>query len=166
MADPVSLALIAGVALQAVGTLTKGESEARAAEFNADALSQQAAFTRQRTAAEEKRFRRTARKERGAFRTAAGSSLALGGSAADIFEDAIINQELDALNIRLQGQLEERALISGAAQQKTRAKGARFQAALGAGTSLLTSVSGGFQSGALGGGGGAASAASTGGAGF
>lgn len=105
----ISLMNVGGSFLDAFGALFQGEAAARAAEFNAAVERQNAQISLQNAAEAEKRFRRMSRKRMGAARAARGASgVTLEGSALDALAESAMQEELDALTIRYQGELRAR----------------------------------------------------------
>jgi hypothetical protein len=132
MADPVTLMLIAG-ATQAVGAIAQGnaqsaqldaqamnyKAQADAAAYNANITRQQAESTAQQTAAREDLQRKQARQVFGrqlAAGAESGVSLTT-GSAADVFRSSLYDAEMDALNIRYEGELNRVGLLNQASLQ-------------------------------------------------
>jgi hypothetical protein len=122
MADPVTLMLIAG-ATQAVGAIAQGnaqaaqyDAQAAAANYNANITREQASATAQQTAAREDLQRKQARQVFGrqiAAGAESGVSLTT-GSAADVFRSSLYDAEMDALNIRYEGEMNRIGLLNQA----------------------------------------------------
>lgn len=112
MADPLTLAMVASSAASAVGAIQQGqaqkaqaESQAQANEYNAKVRQMQASVEREQTARREEQQRRKSRQVLGAQRAAISQAgIGLMGSALDIEEQSGINAEMDALNIRYEGE--------------------------------------------------------------
>lgn len=110
--------LIAAAATQALGTFAEGRSreqqytaQAKANDYNAAVLQQRADNAASVGNAREESVRRTNRMEAGRRAAAIGQSgLGSGGSNADVNAQSATLAELDALNIRYEGQLEAHSL--------------------------------------------------------
>lgn len=84
-----------------------------AANYNAEIQSQNARVARQQAGAREEAHRRQARQVLGEQRAAlAQAGAGLSGSAADVYGQSAANAELDALNIRYEGELDARGLLA------------------------------------------------------
>ena len=120
--DPVTLMLVAG-ATQAVGAIAQGnaqaaqyDAQAQAARFNADQQRRQAEAVGQQTAAREDLQRRQARQVFGR-QIAAGAQSGVNittGSASDMFRSSLMDAEMDALNIRYDGEMNRIGLLNQA----------------------------------------------------
>lgn len=89
------------------------KAQAQADEYNATIQSQNAAVARQQANAREEAQRRQARQVLGEQRAALSQAgIGLSGSAADIYGQSAANAELDALNIRYEGELDSRGLLA------------------------------------------------------
>lgn len=120
--DPVTLMLVAG-ATQAVGAIAQGnaqaaqyDAQAQAARFNADQQRRQAEAVGQQTAAREDIQRRQARQVFGR-QIAAGAQSGVNittGSASDMFRSSLMDAEMDALNIRYDGEMNRIGLLNQA----------------------------------------------------
>jgi len=130
--------IIASTILSTVGALQQAGAQSAAAKRNAEVAAQNADLAVKQAAADEEKQRREARFRRGGARVAAGGSGLLSTDFGDIFEDNAITEELDALIIRNQGQLQSRAFTNEAALERSRASSARTAGFIGAGTSLLS----------------------------
>lgn len=113
----------ASVATAAVGAYSaiqagKGQeaqykSAQQAADYNAEMQRQNAAVARQQAGAREEAQRRQARQVLGEQRAALSQAgIGLSGSAADVYGQSAANAELDALNIRYEGELDARGLLA------------------------------------------------------
>jgi hypothetical protein len=129
MADPVTLMLVAG-GMQAMGAIAQGNAQsaqldaqannyraqADAAAYNANITRQQAEATAQQTSAREDLQRKQARQVFGrqlAAGAESGVSLTT-GSAADVFRQSLYDAEMDALNIRYEGEMNRVGLLNQA----------------------------------------------------
>lgn len=93
------------------------QAQQQANEFNAALARQRATEVKQNYGAREdqqRRFNRIEAGKRAAW--AAQSGLGFGGSNADVDEQSEIFAELDALNIRYEGELDSRGLLNTSAQ--------------------------------------------------
>jgi hypothetical protein len=125
------------------------KSQAQADEYNAEMGRLNAASARQQADAREEAQRRQARQVLGEQRAALSQAGAgLSGSAADVYGQSATNAELDALNIRYDGELQARGLLAGAAQDsmqaqisRTNARTARSAGTLNAASTLLAGAS-------------------------
>lgn len=122
MADPGTLMVVAA-ATQAVGALASGNSkaaqydaQAQAAAWNASMQREQASVVAQQTSAREDLQRKQARQVLGR-QIAAGAESGVNttsGSAADVFRSSLYDAEMDALNIRYEGELNRVGLLTQA----------------------------------------------------
>lgn len=136
MAAGAALAIGAGV--NAFAALFEGEATARAAEYNAQIERLNATIARQNAAEAERRFRRMSKKRMGSMRAARGASgLALDGSALDAMADSAMQEELDALTVRYQGEMQARTHEANARMAEMEAKSARASGAFNAIASLV-----------------------------
>lgn len=111
---------IATAAVGAIGAVQQGKaqaasykSEQQAANYNATIQAQNATVARQQANAREEAQRRQARQVLGEQRAALSQAgIGLGGSAADVYGQSATNAELDALNIRYEGDLQARGLLA------------------------------------------------------
>lgn len=91
------------------------KAQAQADDYNAQVAATNAATARQQAGAREEAQRRQARQILGTQRAAlAQAGIGLSGSAADVYGQSVANAEVDALNIRYEGDLEARGLLAGA----------------------------------------------------
>jgi len=134
---------VIGGTLKAFGTLVQSEATASAAEFNASIARQNAKIARARGQVQEAAFRRRARQFRGAQTAAFGASgVTLEGSPLDVLESTALDQELDALLIRNQADLQIRGFRNTALLESKRAKITRRVGKFQAATQLFSSLSG------------------------
>ncbi len=123
MAAPVPLMLIAG-ATQAIGAIVAGNAQAaqynaqaQAAAYNANIQRQQSSAVAQQTSAREDLQRRQARQIIGR-QVAAGAESGVNittGSASDLLRQSLYDAEMDALNIRYEGEINRVGLLNQAA---------------------------------------------------
>jgi len=122
------------------------KAQAQGREYEATIAAQNAQVARQQANAREEAQRRHARQVLGDQRAAlAESGVGLSGSSADIYRQSAANAELDALNIRYEGELAARGLLAqseldryGGRVDRSNAKGAKRAGTLDAATTLLT----------------------------
>ena len=134
--------MIASAAMQAVGSIAQGNAANAAAQANATALSNQAEAELRASGAREEQQRRQNRQFLGAQRAAlAQAGIGVDGSAYDIARQSAINAELDALNIRYEGQLRSKNLRDQATITRFEGKQAKTAGYLGAGAAILGGVS-------------------------
>lgn len=125
--------LAMGKGVSAFGTLFEGQAAAQAAEFNAGIERWNAVLVRQWAAESERRFRRMSKKRMGSMRAAAGASgFTMSGSALDAMYDSAMQEELDALTIRYQGEIEARSHEMNAAMADRQARNAKVGSAISA----------------------------------
>jgi hypothetical protein len=99
------------------------KAAAQADKYNAEIKAQTARVARQQANAREEAQRRMARQVLGEQRAAlAQAGAGLSGSAADIYGQSAANAELDALNIRYEGELDARGLLAQSAQDTYQSK--------------------------------------------
>lgn len=129
--------LLAGAALlRGLGSLNQSNAEQaqwkgreRAQRFNAAVLRSQAATTSDAYSAREDQQRRAARLALGASDAWLGASgTGTGGSNADVSAQNAVMAELDALNVRYEGQLRRHDLLMEAAGQDIGAESSHTQA--------------------------------------
>lgn len=134
--------MIASAAMQAVGSIAQGNAANAAAQANATALSNQAEAELRASGAREEQQRRQNRQFLGAQRAAlAQAGIGVDGSAYDIARQSAINAELDALDIRYEGQLRSKNLRDQATITRFEGKQAKTAGYLGAGAAILGGVS-------------------------
>ena len=122
MADPVTLMLVAG-SIQAAGAIAEGNaqsaqfnSQAQAASYNASIQRNQASAVAQQTAAREDLQRKQSRQVFGK-QIAAGAESGVSittGSASDLFRSSLYDAEMDALNVRYEGEMNRVGLLNQA----------------------------------------------------
>lgn len=146
----------AAVGLSAISTIASGysqsqqyKSQAAAANYNAIVGRQQSEAALSTANQREEQQRRVARLHSGELRAAvAESQTGLGGSNADVTRQSEILAEMDALNIRYEGQVQSTGLLNqsnvDAYQAKTYKKAASNAVTMGyvgAATKLLSGAS-------------------------
>lgn len=131
-----TLLTVGSTALSVIGAISQGNAQAaqyraqaQAQEYNARISQQNATIASQQSNAREDRQRREARQVLGAQRASLVQNLGgLYGSAGDIAEQSARNAELDALNIRYEGELQRRGYLSQADLDNQQAQQARANA--------------------------------------
>ncbi len=139
MAEAALIGGVAGGLLGAYGEWQRGDNAMAVAEMNAAKAEQDAKAVREIAADEERKQRTLGRKALGDIRTTYGASgvQTTTGSALDVLEESARNVELDALNIRYQGELQARSLFEDARISRFRGESTRSEARLGAAAQLL-----------------------------
>lgn len=136
MADPITIALVATAATQAVGAIAEGQAQkeaykaqANVNEYNAKVSEMNAQIARNNASVREEALRRKSRQVLGQQRGAiAQAGIAFSGSALDIIEQSSVMAELDALNTRYEGDLQSRGLLATAAGERYQAEANRINA--------------------------------------
>lgn len=149
-------------AVTAYSTIQAGKAQeagykaaANADIYNAKVAETNAAVARQTASAREEAQRRQARQILGEQRAALGQAgIGLSGSASDVYQSSAARAELDALNIRYEGEREATGLLAQAEQSKyeakanlMNAKSARSGARLSAAAGLLSSAASAYGKG-------------------
>jgi hypothetical protein len=161
MAAALPFLTAASAAIGVVGTLSQAsaasasaKSERDAALWNAENDRQRATTSLQQSNAQEEVQRRNARKQAGTMRAGLiENGIALeSGTGADLVEESSLNAEMDALNIRYQGQLNAKGYGESANQNtfaasaaEARGKNARTAGYFGAAGQVLSGVGGYIQ---------------------
>ena len=130
-----------GTAMSALGAISQGNAEASAAKYHAKMSEMNAANARAQASVNEDAQRRQARRFLGTQRASfAQAGIGLSGSAEDVMAQSAVDAELDALNIRYQGELEAAGMTNEANLQRMRAKNARSGGFMTAGAKLLSGI--------------------------
>ncbi len=130
--------MIASSAFSAIGSIAQGNAANAAAQANANAMNQQAEAESRAAGAREEQQRRANRQFLGGQRAAlAQAGIGVDGSAYDIARQSSINAEMDALNIRYEGNLRAKGLRDQATMQRFEGRQARSAGFLGAGAAIL-----------------------------
>jgi hypothetical protein len=151
----------AAYAVTAVAAVRSAQSEemnanaqADALNYNAKALDNQAVTAWQQANASEEAHRRRARQQEGALRASLNQTGTAGGTGVGVLEQSSVNAELDALNLRYEGQvkavaLEDEAKLNRyqAVSERIRGKNAKRGGYLSAASSLLGNFAGDYSSG-------------------
>lgn len=105
------------------------QAQANADAYNAEIDAQNARVARQQANAREEAQRRQAKQVLGEQRAAlAQAGIGLSGSAADVYQQSATNAELDALNIRYEGELQARGLLAQSELNTYQGKASRMNA--------------------------------------
>lgn len=127
-----------GTGLEVAGILMQGNAEKKAANYNAAILESNADQATREAGAREEAQRRDAAFQLGRQRAAiAQSGGGFGGSAADVMRQSASLAELDALNIRYEGDLRRRGLLAEAGMSRWQGKMAKKASYLKATTTLV-----------------------------
>lgn len=134
---------IAGSVIGAVGAISGGQNQSAIAEYNALLSERDAKAAKIAAADEEAKLHRQRAQVSSAQRVAAGKSgLVLEGSPIEVFGDTVYQAELDAQRIRYAGSVEEAKALGQAAGWRMQGRAAKTAGYIGAGSSLLTGLSG------------------------
>lgn len=148
--------MLIGAAVQAVGAIQAGKAQqaeanarAQANQYNAKVKEMNAQIARTQANAREEQQRRKGRQVLGAQRAGiAQAGIGFGGSALDIMEQSADTAELDALNIRYEGELQSTGLLADAEAERYEAgvnrmagRNAMKAAYIGAGSALIGGAS-------------------------
>lgn len=129
---------IGGGLMTAVNAISQGNAAAASANYNARVAENNAIAVRQQAAADEARQRRLAAKRSGSLVAGYGATgVTVEGSPLDIMEESAMQEELDALTIRYNGELAASNFMATAGMERARASNARTSGYMGAGTALL-----------------------------
>ena len=120
MADPITIALVAGVVISAAGAVMQGVQASQAQKFNTALAIREGEIQQDIAGARAEDIRRGARRRAGAIRAAAGEQgfQAAGGSVADILADEAREAEFAAKIAEFGGEL---AGFRGEAEARVRA---------------------------------------------
>jgi hypothetical protein len=119
----------------------QAESQAQANEYNAEMQRRQAQAAVEQANSREDLQRKQVRKLMGKQLAAgAQSGTLLNGSAGDLFRESLYDAELDALNVRYEGQMTAAGLTSGARLSDFEAKNARRAGAAAASAGRLSAA--------------------------
>lgn len=146
---------LAGAGVSAIGAIQQGEAQSNAMKAQADANNYNATVARnnamsvnQQTSAKEDVQRRHFAQVQGeANASIAQNNIGFIGSSAEVLKQNAINAELDALNVRYQGQQQSSGLLAqsqlddfNASQNRVNASNARTAGYMGAGANLLSGL--------------------------
>jgi len=137
MAITAALTAAAGVAT-VISTMAQAQAQSRAATYNAQVSENNATYSRQIGAENERRQRVQNTKALGSIRAKYGASgITLDGSPSDVLAESAANAELEALMARHSGIVEAIGYKNSAALDRSRAGAARTAGYLGAAADLL-----------------------------
>lgn len=153
--DPFTIAMVASTAVSALGAMKQGEAQAasyraqaQAQEYNAQVAHNNAQTAQSQANSQEEQQRRHFRMMQGEATAAAaqsGAGLNASDSNTKVLEQNALMNELDALNIRYEGQKQATGLYAQEEQDKYGAKVSRMNASnaesagmLNAGASILS----------------------------
>jgi len=128
--------IVASTALKAVGALKEGQAQAASYKSAAQANLYNAAVAEgnaraaleQANAREEGQRRQFGQLQGQALAAAAQSGAGMGGSNADVLAQSAANNELDALTIRYEGQMQSGGMMAQAQQERYQAAANRKNA--------------------------------------
>lgn len=139
MAVPLAIAAVAGTAFSAYGQLRAGEAQARVAEQNALIAEENARQAEASTADKLEQLGRRTSITLGIQRAGYGKAgVKRTGTALDVLTDTVLKADRDAYRIEVEGANAIRAALFQAAQERYKAKVAKQQSYIGAGSTLLT----------------------------
>lgn len=148
-------AAIVGAGVGAMGAIQQGEAQSNAMKAQADANNYNATIARnnadaanqQASAKEDLQRRHFAQIQGEANADIAQNNVGFLGSSEDVLKQNAINAELDALNVRYQGQQQSAGLVAqsqlddfNASQNRINASNAKTASYIGAGASLLSGL--------------------------
>ena len=139
MAAAIPFIAAAGAVFSAVGAISGGQAANRTAQYNAAIADRNAVVATQQASANEEAQRKLDARRMGTMRAGYGASgVTSDGSVLDVLGDSIAEAELNALNIRYEGQLSSQGYGDSATSQRAAGKNARTSGYIQAGASLLT----------------------------
>lgn len=137
-----SAAAPAGRVVSAYGKREAAQAEANVSEYNAEIAERNAELALISAAEKERRQRVIARKTLGSIRANYGASgVTMGGSAADVMAASAAEAEMDALNIKYQGELDAMEFRERARIERYKAKQTRKAGDIAAAADLLGAAS-------------------------
>lgn len=131
---------LAGAGLQAQGQIAQGDATNAAAEYNANMARQDAGIAQTQTVADIQKTRTQQEQVTGTLKANAGVLGGMTGSNLDILSSNAVQQELDILNIKQQGELKKRGLLSEASLDVAAGKNAKKQSKLAAAGTMLQGI--------------------------
>lgn len=135
--DPFTLAMI-GTAVATVGAISQGNAAKKSADYNAAIADRNAVVATQQASANEEAQRKIDARRMGMARAGYGASgVTSDGSVLDVLGDSIAEAELNALNIRYEGQLASQGYGDSASSQRAAGKNAQTAGYMQAGAALL-----------------------------
>jgi len=133
---------IVGSVVGAIGSIVSGMAAASAANYNAKVQERNAAAAIEQGGADVEAERRDALRRQGQIRASYGASgMALAGSALDVFEDQVAEDELAVKNIRYKAQVRSTGHQDQAKLDRAEARNASTAGLIG-GISTLASGAG------------------------
>lgn len=134
----VPIMMAVGTAMSAMAAMKQAQAQAGAMKFNATIAEQNATSARDQATAAEMQQRTEAEKRLGAMRASYGASgVTMEGSPLDVLSESASMAELDAQNIRYQGDLKARGYQNTAELDRANASNAKSQGYMKAGSELL-----------------------------
>lgn len=138
-------AFVAAAVVAAVGAIAAGKAQKNAQEYQAQVDEQNGLLARRNAGANEEQQRKQARAFQGRQLAAIGESgTMLSGSAADIFKESLYSAEMDALNIRYEGELGNNSARNAAQGARYSGKMAEQIGYVNAAGSLVGGAAGGY----------------------
>ena len=131
---------LAGAAVQAKGQIAQGDAADAAAQYNANMARQDAGIAETQTQADILKTRTEQGVLTGKLKAAAGITGGMTGSNLDILSSNAVQQELDILNIKQQGALKKRGLLSQASLDISAGENAKKQSKLAAAGTILSGI--------------------------
>jgi len=132
-------ATVAGAGVSAVGAIQQGNAAEASAKFNADLQTREAEQRSKEAGLAEETQRRANRQLLGRQRAEiAESGVGFGEMGTSLIEDSAKFAELDALNIRYQGETQRSGLLAGANITRLEGKNAKKASRFAAGSTLLS----------------------------
>lgn len=136
---------VAAAVVAAVGAIAAGNAQKNAMEYQAEVDEQNAKLAVRHAGRNEERQRMAARQFQGRQLAAIGESgTTLSGSAADIFRESLFSAEMDALNIRYEGELGRTSAVNSATAARYSGKTAQRSGYLSAAGSLVGGYTKGY----------------------
>jgi hypothetical protein len=131
---------VAGSAVQAKGQIAQGNATDAADQYNADMARQDAGIAATQTTADIAKSRASAESTNGTLKANAGLTGGLTGSNLDILSSNAVQQELDVLNLKQQGAIQQRNLLSQASLDVAAGSNAKKQSKLAAAGTILNGI--------------------------
>ncbi len=138
MCTGVEIALIAGTLMSAGGAVQQGQAAKKAANFNAAVARNNAIAARQTAAENARRQERLGRKRTGELRAGVGAAdVQMAGSALDLVEDTVMEEELQTLSIIHAGEVQASGFNNTAILEAMQGRAAAQSGYFRAGSTLL-----------------------------
>jgi hypothetical protein len=139
MAAALPFLMMAGQAVQAVGSIKAANAAQDAAEFNAQQAEKNAALTREQAADNERTYRINSQKDIGKMQAGfAANGLSLEGSASDVLAEAYATSEFDVQKIKHGASLQELSYKQQAEAERKKGGAAMTGGYLSAAGTLLS----------------------------